>query len=105
MCRSVSRKSSLYYGLTVGRFGLIEQQSFYNFRLMAKTSMAATKRTVFIVEDHPVFARRSRCSPPNQIDGGRFCGGCGIGPARNWQIATDLVLVDIGLPGKSGLNS
>lgn len=70
-----------------------------------KTSTAAAKRTVFIVEDHPVFRQgliQMLAAEPDLTVVG-FAVDAASALREIGKLQPDLVLVDIGLPGKSGL--
>lgn len=63
------------------------------------------QKKIFIVEDHPVF-REGLAQILNQEAGLSVCGAAGTAAQALKAISRlqpDLVLVDIGLPGKSGL--
>ena len=65
----------------------------------------STPRKIFIVEDHPVF-REGLAQILNKEDDLKVCGAADNATQALKAIARlqpDLVLVDIGLPGKSGL--
>jgi len=65
----------------------------------------AMEKKVFIVEDHPVF-REGLAHILNQEEGLSVCGSAGNAPQALKAISRlkpDLVLVDLSLPGKSGL--
>jgi DNA-binding NarL/FixJ family response regulator len=71
---------------------------------LAKKSVAK-KGLIFLVEDHPVF-REGLAKLLNAENDLKVCGG--TGDPRNAlkliaKLKPDLVVVDIGLPGKSGL--
>jgi len=71
---------------------------------MAKTSKSP--KNVFIVEDHPVF-REGLVQILGMEPGLKVCGEAGDAEAALRDIPRlkpDLVLVDITLPGKSGLD-
>ena len=65
----------------------------------------SSPKKVFIVEDHPVF-REGLAQLLNKEEGLSVCGAAGSAAHALKSITRlqpDLVLVDIGLPGKSGL--
>ena len=72
---------------------------------LAKKKSVLKKGLIFLVEDHPVF-REGLAKLLNAEKDLRVCGG--TGDPRNaiktiTKLKPDLVVVDIGLPGKSGL--
>lgn len=72
---------------------------------LVKKKSASKKGLIFLVEDHPVF-REGLAKLLNAEEDLKVCGG--TGDPRNAikfirRLKPDLVVVDIGLPGKSGL--
>src|SRR4051812_16889114 len=76
-------------------------------KIMAKTiPKAMPEKRIFIVDDHPIF-REGLVGLVKREPGWVVCGEAGSAPQAMLEVEKlkpDLVLADIGLPGKSGLD-